>query len=79
MVLRYFSLSFALLMTTACAMNDATKVAEAKENAGDEDIICTRERVSGSNIPKVVCRTLKQIEQERRRTQEEMRAINSQN
>jgi hypothetical protein len=68
-------------VTESAATPSKTEVASgdaAKE--GDEDeMICVKEEIVGSNIPKRHCRTRGQIERERREAQEEMRRVQRQN
>lgn len=50
-----------------------------KATADDDEMICVKENVVGSNIPKRQCRSKAQLERERREAQEEMRRQQRQN
>jgi len=51
-------------MLTACASSPNTVAADSTEKADDE-MVCVREKQTGSHIPRKVCRSAAQIEQER--------------
>ena len=55
----------AVLCLSACA--SAPKAGTEMENVADDGpaLICTREKILGSNMSKKVCRTKRQVEQER--------------
>ena len=75
------------VMVSGCATGGGNAVSE-KEQAEDaavveynatvepeERVVCTRERVSGTNIARKICRTERQIEEEREHAREAMDEI----
>ena len=70
LALMFFSL-------TACVSSAPSSIAEEEPLANSDDlesqIICTREKVTGSNRKQKVCRTKAQIERERQAAKELVR------
>ena len=69
--------SLMLLSLTACVSSAPSPIAEGETLATTESlesqIICTREKVTGSNRKQKVCRTKAQIERERQAAKELVR------
>jgi len=76
----FFAMSMASVLLVACAAAPAVQTASVPEapasaaaaGSGD-DLICTREYPTGSNIPVRKCRTLAQIEADKAASNESLR------
>ncbi|WP_187323527.1 hypothetical protein [Stigmatella aurantiaca] len=62
-----------VLLACASAQPQRTAVAEASQ---DKNLICEEVPVTGSHIPRRVCRTAQQIQDEREQAQKERREAN---
>ena len=78
-----FGFSIIFLSLLGCA---ATPQADAEDNAeyakiagveSPDDVICVREKVTGSHFSQRVCRTREQIEAQRKADQEQLERVNS--
>jgi len=69
-----FSITLILLVTATlagCAAEPDTMASDASDTGkADEQLVCVRERQTGSHIPRKVCRTQAQVDAEREAARE---------
>lgn len=65
-MLRLLPFMLLLLAHSGCS---STKVVHVADNDDREGVVCVRERVTGSLVPRKVCRTESQIAREREASQ----------